>query len=161
MRDSLGGPTRGLNRIMLTDDEIDRLAQAYVLRHYGPILPGVRPLWDRQIIKHFELAEPPGAYFTVRLLPTDATTTEPILLGDAGFFIDRRDGTVRHFDSGEFLQASSIVTGIDVRLGAGVFTNDPNAVRYILTHTLETLRSDLDAAPHRPVAKRWWQRWKH
>ena len=153
-------------RSMLTDDDIDDLARTYVRKRYGPVLPGIEPLWERQIVKHFDLEDPPGAYFTVAMPPRapgkSGSSAFPgdVLVGDGGFFIDRRTGTVRHFGSGEFVHASSIVSGSPIHLGASAAPDHRQAVKYLLTHSTEMLRADLDALREPRSAKRWWEFWK-
>src|SRR5437879_10633759 len=147
---------------MLTDHDIDDLARTYVRKRYGPVLPGIEPLWERQIIKHFDLEDPPGAYFTVAMPPKDpgksGSSAFPgdVLVGDGGFFIDRCTGTARHFGSGELVHASSIVSGRPIHLGASAAFDNRRAVKYLLTHSPEMVRSDLDRVRERPPGKKWW-----
>ncbi len=153
-------------RSVLTDEDIDRLARAYVRKRYGPVLPGIEPLWERQFIRHFDLEDPPGAYFTVRMVPKDpqkavsSVFPTDALVGDGGFFIDRRTGSVRHFGSGELLYASDIVSGNRAALGGGGAQDDRQAVKYLLTHSTDALRSEFNALLGRRPAKRWWEFWK-
>lgn len=71
---------------MLRDDKLWKIAEEHVDDYYPE---GLAP-----VMLH-ELRDPPGLYF--------GTNGDPLTLtGDGGFFIDRRNGIVTHFGSGDF-----------------------------------------------------------
>jgi len=156
---------------VLNDEQINHLAQQYLHRHYGPRLPGVDPLWEFDLVREFNLEDPCGVYYTVKVIRSGAAVEgddhahfppRNRLVGDGGFFIDGLAGTVRSFRAGDFFYASDIVTG-DVGAIAGIEhgTADPRQViKYLLTHTTDALRSDFNALLDRRPAKRWWEFWK-
>jgi hypothetical protein len=146
---------------VLTDDEIDSLAQGYVRKRYGPVLPGIEPLWVRRFTREFDLQEPPGAYFTVRLVSIDLkkSGSDGAKFGDGGFFVDRRTGAVRHFAAGELLHASDAVNNRGAIVGAAA-PDLRKAVKYILTHSTATLQPNSDVLLGQRATMRWWEFWK-
>jgi hypothetical protein len=68
-------------------------------------------------------------------------------LGDGGFFVDRREGVISKFGSGDVVEACR---ALDPKHG---FIPDmqitPPVVRYLLEHCSDS--------PLEPPSKKWWQ----
>ena len=106
---------------MLSDQEVDALARAHL---------ETRPYRDKvALVKVFDLDDPPGVYYGERLIdPSDG-----ILLGGGGFFVHRKDGSIRSFGSGELVWASE-------RQKPGSLLAPevtPSVIQFLLTHATE------------------------
>jgi len=161
-RDPLGGPRPPL---VLNDQEIHGLAEAHLRTRYGPHLPDVEPVRRLALVRQFELADPPGVYYTVRVLPkveqpTSGHPFDDLLLGDGGFFVDRSTGAIRCFGSGEvfWTQFALAVRRDPVDLGGP--GDGQSVVHFLLTHAPDAWRSLVPTSVHGARAKKWWQFWK-
>jgi hypothetical protein len=97
----------------LSDADIDRIARDYVSRRYDTrLLP----------LRKFHLRDPDGVFFGLADPHSQRPESAAGAFGDAGFFIYRRDGTIRQFDPGDFVPGSRNPPGdaIDQRLVAAV-----------------------------------------
>jgi hypothetical protein len=127
---------------MLTDQDLERIAQSHV-RAMELHSAAVGPPIQLQLLKLGDLDEPPGSYYGVQVVqPSDG-----FLLGDGGFFVARKDGTLQEFGSGELVAACQAELGNPWELKV-----TPAVVRCLLA------RRAAEASP--PVQHRWWQFWK-
>jgi len=83
---------------MLSDDQLDEHAQAYVARHQGVGARAVRRL---------VLVEPPGAYYAVEpVQPASDLARHPLardgFVGGGGFFVHRTTGEIVQFTPFDF-----------------------------------------------------------
>ena len=125
---------------MLSDQEINDLARAHV-RGHDVSRAGGRVL---EAVKLCVLEDPPGIYYTIRFVePADG-----LLLGGGGFFVDRSEGVIREFGSGEVFEACRVLD--PERAYALEIT--PAVARFLLKHVAEP-----SFARH---PREWWQFWK-
>ena len=150
---------------MLNDQEIHGLAEAHLRSTYGPHLPGVEPVRRFALVRQFELTDPPGVYYTVRVLPkvhqpVSGDPFDGLLLGDGGFFVDRKTGSIRCFGSGEVFWTQFALAARRGPVDLARPNEGPSVVQYLLTHPPDAWRSLLPASVHGVGAKKWWQFWK-
>lgn len=145
---------------MLSDDELDAIAEAHATegsrRSPGLVETGHRVV----VVREFELDEPAGVYYTERLEPPDE---EFILLGGAGFFVYRNSGIIHVFGSSEFYDVARPLTPNEQ-------FDTPSVVRSLLKTADPTLDPSLPLMPRgsksasrEPLSRasrKWWQLWK-
>jgi hypothetical protein len=126
---------------VLSDDDLQHLAEAHLRTHYSAATVGTGASPGLMLDRAFALDDPPGVCFTVRVDPEVG-----ILLGGHGFFIYREDGTIRTFGSGEVPYTTTIT---------------PSVIRHFLTHPADDQQTDLGlGALLTRKRRRWWRFWE-
>jgi len=121
---------------VLTDQELWGIADSHVR--------GEAVASRLQAVKLCDVDSPPGAYFTTQLVgPVDG-----ILLGSGGFFVDRNDGAITEFGSGELYKACAAQHG-------GRFPSELQVTPAVVRFLIAKRSHAVVAAP-----KHWWQFWR-
>jgi len=88
---------------MLTDAEMQDIANAHAAEHYGVE-------WDAEA--RLTLPDPRGTYYGPHEIGTPANASrdpqELLFIGDGGFFVYAADGAVRHFWSDHVIKAARV-----------------------------------------------------
>jgi len=131
---------------VLSDGEIQSISELHFNEHYRPqaLSAAARPML--QLIRVCVLDNPPGVYYGVRM----AEPEEGLLLGDGGFFVDRRDGGIHKFGSGDVAEACRALE--PRHNGIPTMQVTPAVVQFLLEH--------IDRRRLASHSKRWWQIWR-
>jgi len=121
--------------LVLSDDEIERIAESHVRSAEHSLSRAGR--YRLELVKHCDVDVPAGLYFTMRVVAPAGDS----LIGPGGFFVDRSNGTIEAFGSGELAQAVAIV-----------YANEPLATRRITPAVVKMLfrQRSPDAIPEPP-----------
>ena len=126
---------------MLTDEEIEQLAQSHLRATERAMMSSTASI-RLELVKLCELDAPSGVYYGTQLKePVDG-----VLLGTGGFFVDRDRGRVQEFGSGELSEACRA----ENPRGWGDLAVTPAVVRFLLTHHADEVLS----------RRSWWQFWR-
>jgi len=110
----------------------------------------------RELVKEFDLEDPPGAFYALR------GKDEPVGRPLAGFFVNRLTGSVRHVSGKELWDAGMELGPLGLRLL--VIPENRSDLQMVVRHLLtrrpgpRTRRSN--AAPDDRSRGKWWQVWK-
>jgi len=139
---------------MLSDQEIRTLAEAHLQQAYRTRATGLEGSQGFELIRMFDLDDPCGVYFAVE-------SSDTILLGDGGFLVDRSEGSILHFGSGDLVRASRALNPGPMSNPGSMFPQvTPSVIQFLLKHPEEASPSSVGASAYQGVSRKWWQFWK-